>query len=192
MKPRFLIAALALATASSFAQAADTYVIDGNHTQVRFEYSHFGFSNIVGLFTGMSGELVYDAADVGKSSVKVNLPIQQVFTGVADLDDHLRSADFFDAAKFPEATFSSTRVEAAGEGKLKVSGELKLRDVSVPVVLDVRLNAEKTHPMSGRPAIGFDATTTLKRTALGVGKYAPNVSDEVKIAITLEANAPKS
>lgn len=189
MKLKSLAAGLLLAGLSQSALAADTYVIDGNHTQVRFEYSHFGLSTIVGLFTGISGEVVYDAADPSKSSVKASIPLQQVNTGVNDFNDHLRSADFFDVTKFPEATFTSTAVEAAGANRLKVTGDLRVRDITRQVTLDVTLNAQKQHPMTGKPAIGFDASGLVKRTELGVGKYAPNVGDEVKLSITVEAQA---
>lgn len=187
-----LAAAVLLAAGSLPAVAADTYVVDPNHSQVRFEYSHFGLSTIVGLFTGITGELVYDAADPSKSSVKVSLPIQEIHTGVSDFNDHLRSADFFDVAKFPAATFTSTAVESVGANKLKVTGDLTVRDITRSVVLDVTLNGQKNHPMSGRAAIGFDATGLVKRTELGVGKYAPNVGDDVKLSITVEASVPKA
>ncbi|MBD8526245.1 polyisoprenoid-binding protein [Pseudoxanthomonas sp. CAU 1598] len=185
-----LFAALSLGLA--FTAQAETYQIDPNHTQVRFQYSHFGLSTIVGLFTGVSGEVSYDPADPSAASVKASIPLAKVNTGVADLDQHLGSADFFDTAKFPNAEFASSKVEAVGDNQLKVTGTLKLRDVEQQVVLNVQLNALKNHPMSGRPAIGFDASTELKRTELGVGKYAPNVSDEVKIEITVEATVPKA
>src|SRR3546814_15863224 len=81
-----------------------------------------------------------------------------------DCDKQLLSADFFDALKFPAATFKSTSVEAAGEGKLKVTGDLTVKDITRPVVLDVTLNKADDHPMTKRPAIGFDATATIKRS----------------------------
>ncbi|MCK7592881.1 YceI family protein [Pseudomarimonas salicorniae] len=171
---------------------AETYVIDPGHTQVRFGYSHFGLSDIVGIFAGVTGEIVYDPTKPEASSVKATIPIADVHTGVAKMDEHLRTADFFDVATFPTASFTSSKVEVAGEGKLKVTGELKVRDISREVVLDVSLNAMKDHPMTQRASIGFNASTELKRTELGVGKYAPNVSDEVSIEITVEASVPKA
>lgn len=186
-----LLASLLLAGAASPA-LAETYVIDPGHTQVRFGYSHFGLSDIVGIFSGITGEVVYDPAKPEASSVKATIPIADVHTGVAKMDEHLRAADFFDVASFPTASFTSSKVEAVGEGKLKVTGELKVRDISREVVLDVSLNAMKPHPMTQRASIGFNATTDLKRTELGVGKYAPNVSDEVSIEITVEASVPKA
>lgn len=187
MLRKTLLASLLLAGSAAPA-LAETYVIDPTHTQVRFGYSHFGLSDIVGIFAGITGEIVYDPARPEASSVKATIPIADVHTGVAKMDEHLRAADFFDVASFPTASFTSSKVEAAGEGKLKVTGALQVRDITREVVLDVSLNAIKPHPMTQRPSIGFNASTDLKRTELGVGKYAPAVSDEVSIQITVEAS----
>jgi len=190
MKRIVLAAALALAAASAFA-APVTYKLDPNHTMVLASWSHFGFSHPAANFGQADGTLVYDAKNVGASSVQVTLPLAGLNSFVPDFDEHLRSADFFDAAKYPTVTFKSTKVEAAGEGKLKITGNLTIKDQTKPVVLDVTLNKAADHPMAKRAAIGFDAVTTLKRSDFGVGNYAPNVSDEVKLQITTEALVPK-
>ena len=187
---QFALAGL-LALASLPALAADTYAIDPTHTQVEFTYSHFGFSNITGRFDTVQGEFLFDPADPTKSSVNITIPVESISTGVEKLDEHLLSADFFDAAKYPTATFTSTGVTVAGEGKLAVAGDLTIHGVTRPVVLDVTINKIGEHPMAKVPAAGFDATTTIKRSDFGVGAYAPNVSDEVKIRITTEATGEK-
>lgn len=191
MKRTVLAAVLSLAATAAFAAPA-TYEIDPNHTDVIASWSHFGFSHPVAHFGQVDGTIVYDAEDVSASSVEVTIPLAGLDSHVDDFDEHLRSADFFDAAKYPEITFKSTSVQAAGEGKLKVSGDLTVKGKVVPAVLDVTINKVAEHPMAKRAAAGFDATTTLKRTDLGVGMYAPNVSDEVSIRITTEAMAPKA
>ena len=182
---------LALATllAAAFlpAFAAEKYAIDPTHTQVEFTYSHFGFSNITGRFDQVESEFAFDAADPTKSSVKVTIPVDSISTGVAKLDEHLLSADFFDAARYPTATFTSTGVTVAGEGKLAVAGDLSIHGVTKPVVMDVTINKVGEHPMSKKPAAGFDASFDIKRSEFGVGGYAPAVSDEVRIEITVEA-----
>lgn len=184
-----LIAVALFALAGSAFAAPVTYKLDPTHTDVLAQWNHFGFSNPTAHFGSADGVLVYDAANVSKSSVQVTLPLSAV-NGFSDkFDEHLRSADFFDAAKFPAATFKSTQVEAAGEGKLKVTGDLTIKGITKPVVLDVTLNKAGDHPMAKVPAIGFDATTTVKRSDFGVGAYAPMVSDEVKLTITTEATA---
>jgi polyisoprenoid-binding protein YceI len=179
------------APAAAAVQAASgTYTLDPTHTDVLAQWSHFGYSNPTAHFGNAEGKLVYDAADVTKSSVEVTLPLSGLNSFTAKFDEHLKSADFFDAAKFPAATFKSTKVEAAGTNKLTVTGDLTIKDQTKPVTLDVTLNGGGDHPMKKVPAIGFDATTTLKRSDFGVGAYAPNVSDEVKIRITTEATIP--
>ena len=170
-----------------------TYQLDPTNTDVLAQWTHFGFSQPSAHFGISEGTLVYDAADVGKSSVQVTMPITGMNSFVAKLDEHLASGDFFDAAKFPNATFKSTSVAAAGTNKLIVTGDLTIKDITKPVTLDVTLNGAGEHPMLKKQAIGFSATATIKRSDFGVGAYAPNVSDEVQLRITTEgalADAP--
>ena len=192
MRIRLLSAAalLAFVTAPAFAGPV-TYKLDPAHTNVLAQWSHFGFSKPFANFGQVEGAVVYDPDNVGNSSVQVTLPLSGLEAFSPKFNEHLRSADFFDAARFPNATFKSTRVEAAGEGKLKVTGELTIKDVTRPVVLDATLNKAGVHPMTKAPTIGFDATTTISRTEFGVGAYAPNVGDAVTLRITTEASAPK-
>jgi polyisoprenoid-binding protein YceI len=187
-----LILATALAAAGTAAFAAPvTYQMDPAHTDVIAQWSHFGFSNPSMHFGQADGVLVYDADNVAASSVQVTLPLSSMNSFTAKFDEHLRSADFFDAAKFPSASFKSTQVEAAGEGRLKVTGELTIKGITKPVVLDVTLNKVGENMMK-QPTIGFDAVTTIKRTDFDVGMYAPAVSDEVQIRITTEASVQKA
>ncbi len=174
-------------TAEPIAGVSGTYILDPKHTDVIAQWSHFGFSNPVAHFGDVSGQIVYNAENVGASSVEVTLPLSGLNSHVGDFDDHLRSADFFDAAKFPNATFKSTAVESAGTNKLKVTGDLTIKDITKPVVLDVTINKFGEQPMAKRAAAGFDAVAKIKRSDFGVGAYAPNVSDDVELRITTEA-----
>jgi len=174
-------------TAEAVAGVSGTYVLDPNHTDVIAQWSHFGFSNPIAHFGEVSGQIVYNAENVGASSVEVTLPLSGLNSHVGAFDDHLRSADFFDAAKFPNATFKSTAVESAGTNKLKVTGDLTIKDITRPVVLDVTINKFGEQPMAKRAAAGFDAVAQLKRSDFGLGMAAPNVSDEVELRITTEA-----
>lgn len=179
--------------AEAITAVSGTYQLDPTHTDVLAQWIHFGFSQPSAHFGISEGTLVYDAADVGKSSVQVTMPITGMNSFVAKLDEHLASGDFFDAAAFPTATFKSTGVAAAGTNKLTVTGDLTIKDITKPVTLDVTLNGAGEHPMLKKQAIGFSATATIKRTDFGVGAYAPNVSDEVQLRITTEgtlADAP--
>lgn len=191
MFARRLVLATLIAAASFSAQAADKYDIDPTHTQVQFTYNHMGFSNITGRFDEVKGEFLFDAADPTKSSVSITIPVASISTGVAKLDEHLLKADFFDATQFPTATFKSTGVTAAGEGKLAVAGDLTIHGVTRPVVLDVTINGVGEHPMRKLPAAGFDASAKIKRSDFGVGAYVPAVGDEVTLSITVEATQAK-
>jgi len=171
--------------------ASGTYTLDPSHTDVLVQWNHMGFSNPTAHFGNVEGTLVFDADDVSKSTVQVTLPLSGLNSFTGKFDEHLKSGDFFDAAKFPNATFKSTKVESAGVNKLTVTGDLTIKDQTKPVVLDVTLNGAGEHPMRKVPAIGFDATTTLKRSDFGVAAYVPAVSDEVKVRITTEGFADK-
>lgn len=185
-------AAPAAPEAAAIVVAAGTYKLDPTHTDVLVQWNHLGFSNPTAHFGNADGTLVYDAADVTKSTVEVTLPLSGLNSFTAKFDEHLRSPDFFDAAKFPAATFKSTKVEAAGANKLTVTGDLTVKGVTKPVVLDVTINGAGDHPMMKVPSVGFDATTSFKRSEFGLGAYAPNVSDDVKVRITTEAFIPKA
>lgn len=179
--------------AEAIKPVAGTYQLDPSHTDVLVQWTHFGFSQPSAQFGISEGTLTWDADDVSKSSVQVSIPVTAIDTFVDKLDEHLKSGDFFDAGKFPTATFKSTSVAAAGTNKLTVTGDLTIRDVTKPVTLDVTLNGAGEHPMLKKQAIGFSATGTIKRSDFGVGAYAPNVSDDVQLRITTEgtlADAP--
>ncbi|HXO99918.1 MAG TPA: YceI family protein [Luteibacter sp.] len=185
---RYVALAALLATAGTAAAAPVTYKLDPGHTMVLFSWNHFGFSNPTANLGQVDGTLVYDEKDPSKATVEATLPLAGLDTFVPKLDEHLKSADFLDAAKFPSVTFKSTKVVPAGKGKLKVTGDLTVHGVTKPVTLDVTLNNVGPHPMMKVQTIGFDATTTIKRSDFGVGAYVPNVSDDIKIRITTEAH----
>lgn len=192
MKPilqRPLLAAmLTLAAVPAWAAPVE-YKIDPTHTDVIAQWNHLGFSNPTAHFGQVEGTIVYDADDVASSSVQVTIPLSGLNSHVARFDAHLRNADFFDANLFPVATFRSTAVEDLGGGRLKVTGELTIKDNTRIVVLDTVLNKVGPHPRNNRPTIGFDATATLLRSEFGLGRSVPAVSDEVKLRITTEAQA---
>lgn len=191
MKRLLLSTTLSLAFATTAIAAPVTYEMDPNHTDVTAQWSHFGFSNPIAHFGDVDGAITYDADNIGQSSVEVTIPLSGMESHVEAFNEHLRSDDFFDAATYPEITFKSNKVEPAGEGKLRVFGDLTIKDVTKPTVLDVTINLVGEHPMSKRATAGFDATTTIKRSDFDVGMFAPNVSDEVSIRITTEAMVPK-
>lgn len=170
-----------------------TYSLDPNHTQVRFTWNHFGFSNPGASFDIEKGTLHWDADDPEKSSVKVIIPVASLDTRVPALDAKLKSVDFFDADKYPTITFTSTGVQRDGESRhYRIDGKLTIHGTTRPATLRATLNKVGEHPMLQAPAIGFDATTTVKRSNFGLGAYTPLVGDLVTIHITVEALAPKA
>lgn len=191
MRKTLLLTALLALSSTAFA-APVTYKLDPSHTDVIAQWNHLGFSNPSAHFGQVDGTLVYDADDVATSSVQVTLPLSGMNGFVEAFNRHLRSADFFEVEAFPTATFRSTSVEAVGEGKLKVTGDLTIKDITRPVVLDVTLNRIGEHPMAKRQTIGFDATATVLRSEFGLGMNVPAVSDEVKLRITTEALVPEA
>ena len=184
-------AVLALALVASFGAVAKpvSYQLDPNHTVVLVSWSHFGYSHPSANFGQASGTLVYDADDVSKSNVDVTLPLSGLDTFVPKLDEHLKSAEFFDAAKYPTIAFKSTMVHDMGGGKLSIMGDLTVHGVTKPVTLDATLNKAAFNPMFKADVVGFDATTTIKRSDFGVGGGVPMVGDEVSNRITTEAQA---
>lgn len=187
---RLLIASLLAASASAFA-ASQTFTIDPTHTQVSFTYNHFGFSNPTGRLEDIKGTVAVDQADWAKSSVNVTMPLSGLHTGVPKLDEHLKTPDFFDAAKFPDVTFKSTKVTKTGADTLDIVGDLTAHGVTKPVTLHARVNKIGENKMIGSQTAGFDADATLKRSEFDMGKYVPMVSDEVHIHITLSADAAR-
>lgn len=177
---------------ASVQAAPVSYRLDPDHTMVLFSWNHFGFSNPSADLGLGEGTLVFDAQNPAKSSVEVSLPLARLDTFVPALDEHLKEASFFDAAKFPVVTFKSTKVQPLGGNKFNVTGNLTVHGVTQPIVLHATLNKIGLHPMTKAPSIGFDATATLKRSAFGVGAYVPNVSDLVTIRITTEGSVPKA
>ena len=164
------------------------YVLDSSHSQVVFHYSHLGFSTTYGMFSGFAGTIMFDEADPANSSVEVSMPITSMITGWEPRDTHFMSGDFFDAAGTDEqVTFVSTAIEVTGENTALITGDLTLNGVTKSVVLDTVLNQAGNHPIENAPWLGFNATTTLLRSDYGVDMFAPYVSDEVEVFISIEA-----
>ena len=183
--------ALGLAVASiatiSVAKPVD-YTIDPTHTATVFTWNHFGFSTPSANFSDIQGTISVDNAKPVNSAVNVTIPLSSLNTNVKALDDHLKNADFFDAEKYPNITFKSTKVQALGQNKYKITGDLTVKNVTKPVVLDAVLNKQGVHPMTKAESIGFNATTSFDRSAFGVGAYVPNVGDKITVNITTAAS----
>ncbi|MDR3386308.1 MAG: YceI family protein [Rudaea sp.] len=191
MLRRILLSSLLAAASLPALAATQKYDIDPGHTQVRFTWNHFGFSNPSATLEQIKGELNLDAADLAKSSVSVTLPLAGLHTGVEKLDEHLKTPDFFDAAKYPDITFKSTKVEKTGAESLRITGDLSVHGVTKPVSFDAKVNKIGENPMMKSQSAGFEADVTIKRSEFGVDKYVPNVSDDIHVHITLDSHLAK-
>lgn len=171
---------------------ASTWNIDPEHTSVEFKVRHLMVSNVKGVFGKVSGVVNVDEADITRSKVSATIDTASIDTGVAKRDEHLRSADFLEVTKYPTMTFVSTRIEKAGTGKLKVTGDLTLHGVTRPVVLDVEGPSKEIKDPMGSIRSGASASTKINRKDYGVtwnkvieaGGVA--VGDEVFINIEVE------
>lgn len=181
---------LAVALASTVTLAAPVdYKIDPTHTATLFSWNHFGFSTPSANFSDIQGVIKVDNAKPANSSVNVTIPLSSVNTNVPALDKEFQEEAWFNAAKYPNITFKSTKVETKDKKHFKITGDLTVKGITKPVVLDAVLNKQGEHPMAKVPAIGFNATTSFNRSDFGLGNYVPNVGDKITVNITTEATA---
>lgn len=186
MKSSILIAVLA--TVCSQAGAAPvTFNVDPAHSMPRFSYSHFGFSTQLGRFQKMSGKVVLDS-EARTGSMELLIDMDSLEGGSPILNKHLKSADLLDVGKYPTAIFKSTQIVFDGDRPSSINGNLTMHGVTQPVTFTVTSYKHGPHGfVQNREAIGGNAVATVSRSAFGVGRFAPNVSDEVTISIGLEA-----
>jgi polyisoprenoid-binding protein YceI len=189
-----LAALLALLPLTALAETG-TWNIDPAHTQSMFSVRHLVISTVKGQFQKTTGTVTLDDKDVGKSSVEATIDVNTIDTRVPDRDNHLKSPDFFDAANHPEITFKSTKVERAGKGKLKVTGDLTIRETTKSVVLMVDGPTAPIKDPGGNLRRGLTATTKISRQEYGLKwnkmvEAGPVVGDEVKIEIEAELVQP--
>jgi len=175
------------ATAATAAFAApETYNIDPTHTFPSFSYSHFGMSTQVSKFDKTTGTVTLDK-EAKTGAVDITIDMTSVNTGYSTFDEHIQGEDFLDTAKYPTATFKSTKVVLEGDKPAKVEGNLTLKGITRPVTLTLTSFHTMPHPMVKKDALGANATTKVKRTDFNMGKNAPYVGDEVTIDIAIEA-----
>ncbi len=186
MKSIFAAAAMAL-TAGSALAAPEKYELDASHSQVVFSYEHLGFSTTYGMFSGFGGEIIFDLEEPANSSVSVSMPTRSMLTGWEARFGHFMGDDFFGAGEDEVISFRSTSIDVTGENTALITGDLTLNDVTKEIVLDAVMNKAAQNPMSGKDWAGFDASVTLMRSDFGLGAFAPAVSDEVEVVISIEA-----
>lgn len=186
-----LFAATVLGAVLSTAALAEpvTYELDPGHSQIVFTYDHLGFSTGHAMVSGFDGTIEFDQEDPANSSVEVSFPVRSMLTGWEARFEHFMGDDFFGADEDDMVTFTSTAIEVTGEDTAEITGDLTLNGITNEVVLDATLNQAGQHPMEQKPWAGFNATTTLLRSDYDLGAFAPAVSDEVEVTISIEAAA---
>jgi polyisoprenoid-binding protein YceI len=181
------VLALAAGLMSMPAWAADSYTIDPRHTHPSYEINHFGWSTQRGRFDNVTGTISLDrVAQTG--SVQVSIDVSSISTGVGKLDEHLRSADFFNVAKYPSITFKAARIEFNGDAPASVPGEITILGVTKPITLTVTHFACGPHPLFKKYVCGAEANTVIKRSEFGMTKYLPALGDDVNLLINIEAS----
>ncbi|RPE66373.1 polyisoprenoid-binding protein YceI [Pacificibacter maritimus] len=187
MKNLLLSSVIGLGFATAAVADTTEYALDASHSQIEFSYNHLGYSTTKGIFSGFEGTIQFDAEDAANSSVEVSFPADSLYTGWAERTAHLLGEDFFGAEANPTITFKSTSIEVTGENTGLITGDLTLNGITKPAVLDATMNQMGDHPMAKTPWAGFDATTTILRSDYDMGMFAPYISDEVEVNISIEA-----
>lgn len=166
------------------------YTVDLSHASVVWKVSHLGLSDYVARFADFDAAIDYDPSDVTKSKVTASINPMSIQTAYPNADeknfDNILATDkgWFNAGEFASIDFVSTSIEMTGEKTAIMQGTLTFLGVVKPVSLNVEFNgAMQRQPFSGKPTMGFSATTTIKRTDWGMGKYAPSIGDDVEVMI---------
>jgi len=170
---------------------SQTYTLDPNHSYVSWKINHFGFSNPSGKWM-VNGTLMFNEKDPSHSQITVNIPVGQIVTGLPELDQHLKSALFFDVEKFPTATFVSREIRVTGKDTGDITGTLTVHGISKPIVIHARFNKMGVNPINQQNTVGFSGRATVNRKDFGITTLSPQLGDEVKLRMEIEANQPKS
>jgi polyisoprenoid-binding protein YceI len=193
-----MLIAVGLAGLLSFPAFAGTttWQIDPKHSSAQFAVTHLMISTVRGEFHQLGGTVVVDDADISKSSVNVTIDATTVDTREPDRDKHLSSADFFDVAKYPTMAFKSTKVESAGPGRLKITGDLTIRGVTKQAVLEVTAPKSPIKDPWGFERTAVSGSTKINRQDFGVAwnkaldAGGVVVGDEVSINLDVEMVVP--
>jgi polyisoprenoid-binding protein YceI len=188
--PAIIVALFLGAIAASTATAQDTWQIDPMHTAAQFSVRHLGISTVRGAFTKVSGTILLDDANPAKDQIQTAIEAASVDTRVEMRDNDLRSPNFLDVQKYPTITFKSKKVEAAGAGKLKVTGDLTIHGVTKEVLLDVDGPTPVIKDPWGNPRRGASASVKIIRQDFGVNGAPGVVGDEITISLDVEFFKP--
>lgn len=181
-----LFGAFAGLSMTAGAMAADSYTIDSRHTFPVFEVNHLGFSTQRGRFNSVTGKIMLVPSQKS-GSIEVTIDSASIDMGLEAWDKHMRGEDFFNAEKFPNMSFKSTRLVYDGDRLVGAEGDFTLLGVTKPVKLEVKGFTCGTHPINKKALCGADISTVIKRSEFGMTKYVPSISDDVVVRIPVEA-----
>jgi polyisoprenoid-binding protein YceI len=190
MRPALLLPLLALAGIAPL--RAETWQLDPVHTQLHLRVDHLGFTQAMGMLSIGGGELEFDPADWSSAHVDVRIKLDSLYLGDAKWQDTVKSWQFFNVKRWPEARFVSRSVEKTGDSKGTVHGELTLHGKTQPLDLAITLNKVGNDRYTFHHTAGFSATATFKRSAFGMDKLLSAVGDEVQLDIVVEAQRGKA
>lgn len=185
--PTIVLAALWATAADA---APDKYNFDKDHTHIIFFIEHEGFSNMIGRMREFDGVFYFDEKEPDKSKVDVTIKAASIATDVPELDKALIGQKFLNTGKFPTIHFKSTHVVLTAQHRADVTGDFTLLGVTKPLVLHVKYNKSGIHPFTNNYVSGFSADATFNRSDFGMKAYIPDVGDEVRVHIEIEATDP--
>ncbi len=182
----FAFVALAFLTTTPAAAEPQLYRLDPAHTNLLWFASHMGFSKVSGKFAKVSGRFMLDEETPENSRVNVTVKTDSLLTGLPKFDTHLKSRAFFNASRYPEASFESTGVKRTGEKTATIHGELTLLGKTRPLTLEAEVNKIGKNPHTGKTTAGFSLTGTMDRTTWGMDAYVPAIPADVDLKIETE------
>lgn len=165
---------------------AGAYELEKTHGSITFKVMHMGLAAYTMRFNDFDAAINLDPAKPEASSVNVTIKPTSLDSNNAKLTEHTNNKDFFDVTKYPTITFKSTKIEKTSDTTGKITGDLTMHGVTKPIVLDATYNGGGQHVFFKKHAIGFSATTTIKRSEFGMGYGVPMVADDVHVAIETE------
>lgn len=174
-----------MACSISFA-AEEKYRVDPQHSFVVWRVDHLGFSTQTGKWPA-TGFILLNKNDPTKSKVDITIKIANLITGIEELNNHLKKPIFFDAEKYPTATFVSHKIKLLSKNKAEVEGSLTIHGVTKPIKLNVFLNKMGKNPVNEKMSVGFSTKTSIKRSDYNIKGFLPMVGDKVHLAIDVEA-----
>lgn len=179
---KVLIAIMTFISLSAFIEPI-TWKSDKAHSKLAFTVTHLGISDVSGLFRNFDVKISSASKDFSDAVIEMTADVSSIDTEIEMRDNHLRSADFFDVAKYPRLSFKSTSIRKTGKNKYKLTGDLSLHGITKTVTMDLLYRGTIENPMSKAPTAGFQVLGTIKRSDFGIGAGFPPsmISDEVRI-----------